>query len=225
MGNYHIAVSEFTGKRLINYLKVNPKKVAVIPNGVDFSKLHGKLSDKIHGRIVYVGRLVPHKHVELLVDAFKKIKKEVPYAELHVVGSGPLFTSLKNQASAVKDCFIHGFLREDEMQNLLKTSWVFVLPSEREGSSIVALEALAARVPVITVNSPDNAAKELAQFGCCLVTEPNSKSIASTIIGLFNDEGIWTDMSQNALRFAEKYDWDTVAAQMEVCMSKMVCNA
>jgi glycosyltransferase involved in cell wall biosynthesis len=224
-GDHHVAVSQFTEKRLINLLKLDPEKVTVIPNGVDYPNFRNDLGNKVRGRIVYVGRLVPHKRVDLLIEAFQKVKENVPEAELHIVGTGPLLSSIKEKSSTIRDCFVHGFLSEEDLRDLLKTSWVFVLPSEREGSSIVALEAMAAGIPVITVDFPNNAAKELAQFSCCLVTKPNSKSIASAVLRLWGDEELWSNIRQNALEFAEKNNWDTVSIQIEECMRKMVCDA
>jgi glycosyltransferase involved in cell wall biosynthesis len=111
------------------------------------------------------------------------------------------------------------------MRNLLKTSSVFVLPSEREGSSIVALEAMAAGVPLVTVDYPNNAAKDLARFNCCLVSKSNSMSIASSIQELLDNRALWCRMNRNAIKFAKEYNWDTVSTQMEDCMLKMVCDA
>lgn len=215
LGDHNVAVSEFTKHRLISFLKIDHRKIAVIPNGVDNSRYHCDSTDKVWGRIIYVGRLVPHKHIDMLIDAFCEVQKKVPDAELHVVGSGSSFHMLKNKASHIKNCSIHGFLPEDRLIDLLKSSWLFVLPSEREGSSIAILEGMAAGLPFITANYPNNAAKELAQFKCGLAVSPNASSLATAILQLLNDEKRWKEMNRNALRFAEKYDWDIVTDHME----------
>jgi glycosyltransferase involved in cell wall biosynthesis len=223
IGDYHVAVSEFTRRRL-SFLKIDPKKVTVVPNGVNFSRFCSGSNDKVWGRIVYVGRVVPHKHVELLVDAFREVKKKVPEVELHVVGSGSSLSSVKRRAMDVKDCFIYGFLSEERMVELLKSAWLFVLPSEREGSGIGVLEAMAAGVPFLTVSYPDNAAKELSQFRCGVVVDPAEVSIASAIIQLFNNEGLWKMMSVNALDFAKKHDWNIITDRMESFFNMVVNN-
>jgi len=223
IGDYHVAVSEFTKRRLLNFLELDPEKVTVIPNGVDNSRFRYNSHDKVWGRIVYVGRLVPHKHVELLVDAFYEVKEKVPEAELHIIGSGPSMRLIKDRASGLRDCFIHGFLPDDRMIDLLKSSWLFVLPSEREGSGLVALEAMAAGLPIITVDYPDNGAKKLTHTKCGLAVNPTSNAIASAILQLLNDEDLWKDMSNNALGFSKEYDWDVVAEYMEAFL-RMVTN-
>lgn len=218
---HHVAVSEFTRRRLFNFLGLDGERVSVVPNGVDYQNFCRGSENKVWGRIAYIGRIVPHKHVEMLVDAFRKVKEKAPQAELHIVGSGPCLPLIKRKASRIKGCFVHGFLPEDEMLELLKSSWLFVLPSEREGSSIVVLEAMAAGLPFVTCNYPNNAAKELAKHECGVAVSPNSVSIASAILQFLNNDGIWKEMSYNARRFAEEHDWDSVTNQMEHLLCKV----
>lgn len=225
LGDYHVAVSEFTKHRLLNFLKLDPEKVAVIQNGVDNSRFRCNSHNKVWGRIVYIGRLVPHKHVELLVDAFYEVKEKVPEAELHIIGAGPSMTLIKERAAGLNDCFIHGFLPDDRMIDLLKSSWLFVLPSEREGSGIVALEAMAAGLPFVTVDYPDNGAKKLAHFNCGFTVAPTNKAIASAILQLLGDEDMWKKMSNNALDFSKEHDWDVVAERMEDFLHMVVDHA
>lgn len=224
VGYYHVAVSEFTRQRLINLLKIDPSKVVLIPNGVDFAKFNTSRA-KVWGRIVYAGRIVPHKRVKLLVNAFREVKRKIPAAELHVIGSGPGLESVKKLASTIKDCHVHGFLPEDEMVDLLKSAWLFVLPSEREGSGLVVLEAMAAGVPFVTINHPDNATKDLCQFKCGLMAEPNTASIAQTITQMYNNKELWQELSTNAFNFAKNNDWDTIANSMEDFFVEVVKNA
>lgn len=221
VGDYNVAVSNFTQQRLIRLLKISPKKTALVPNGVNVSKFVNS-TDKVRGRIVYAGRIAPHKHVELLVDAFREVKKKIPETELHIVGSGIGLESIKNRAANIKDCFVHGFVTERQMVELFKSSWLFVLPSEREGSGIAVMEAMAAGMPFITVNYPNNAAKDLCRSNCGLVVEPHKSSIASAIIQLFNDDDVWRELSKNAFNVAKKYDWDMITIQMEAIFNRVV---
>ena len=224
VADYHVAVSEFTRQRLVNILKIAPSKVFVIPNGVNFAKFNSS-TPKVWGRIVYAGRVVPHKRVKLLVKAFREVKKKISTAELHIIGSGSGLPSIRKSASTLKDCYVHGFLPEEQMIDLLRSAWLFVLPSEREGSGIVVLEAMAAGVPFVTIDHPDNAAKELCQYKCGLVVEPRVSSIAAAIIRLFGNEELWKELNVNALNFAKKHDWDIITNCMEDFVGRVVSNA
>jgi len=220
-GNYHVAVSEFTRDRLINFLKIRPEKISVVPNGVEYSKFCSTNNKKRWGRIVYVGRLVPHKHVDVLIDAYRQVKEKAPEAELHIVGSGPSFSQVKEEASNTKDCFVYGFLPDDEMLDLLKHAWLFAMPSEREGSGIAVLEAMAAGLPFVTLNYPNNAAKELTRFRCGLGVSPSSHFLASAILQCYNDDKMWKQMSNEARHFAKTHDWSLVIGLMESFLEKV----
>ncbi len=224
VGDYHVAVSEFTRQRLSNLMKIDPSKVTLIPNGVDFAKFNSSYT-KIWGRIVYIGRIVPHKHVKLLVNAFREIKREIPSAELHIIGSGSRLQSIRNMATGIKDCYVHGFLPEDQMIELLKSAWLFVLPSEREGSGIAVLEAMAAGVPFVTIDHPDNATKELCRFRCGLMVEPRGNSIAAAVIQLFSNEELWKELKVNSIKFAKKHDWDIITTYVEDFFGGVLKNA
>jgi glycosyltransferase involved in cell wall biosynthesis len=222
VGDYHVAVSEFTKRRLIGFMGIAPEKVSIVPNGVDVSKFHSNENRKMWGHIVYVGRLVPHKHIEMLIDAFHKVKQKNGEAELHIIGEGPCLPTLRQKAAKTKDCYVHGFLPEDQMIDLLNSSWLSVLPSEREGSSISVLEGMASGLPFVTADFPNNAVKELAKFECGLVADPNEDSIASAIFQLMNDEEMYGEMSHNALSYAKQRDWNFVADGMEGLMRSVV---
>ncbi len=224
VSSYNVAVSEFTQQRLVNILKINPKKTFMIQNGVSGARFYNS-NEKVRGRIIYAGRIVPHKHVDLLVEAFREVKKKIPKAELHIIGSGISLESIKNRASDIKDCFVYGFLPEEKMVELLKSSWLFVLPSEREGSGIAAMEAMAAGVPFVTVDYPNNASKELCRFNCGMVVEPTESAIASAIIQIYNNETLWKELSENALNVAKKYDWDRITNQMEAFFRMVAKNS
>jgi glycosyltransferase involved in cell wall biosynthesis len=213
--NHHVAVSEFTKRRMIEFLHVDPEKIAVIPNGVDFQKFNENSYKKKWGRIVFVGRIVPHKHVDMLIDAFRIVKLKIPKVELHIIGSGPIFSAIKKQASQLNDIHIHGYLPEFEMLNILKSSWLSILPSEREGSGIAALESFATGTPVITVNYPDNAAKDLCIGGAGIVVQPNSNNIAPVVQKLYNDQEKWEEMSEKARLLARQYDWKITVTKLE----------
>ncbi len=224
--SYSVAVSDFTKRRLMNFLHVPPEKIMIIPNGVDYSKFSKSSHEKKWGRIVYLGRLVPHKHLDLLLEAFRQVKQNMPEAELHIIGSGPLLPSIREQAFKLDDCFIHGFLPEEQMLDILRSSWLFVLPSEREGSGIAALEAMAAGSPVITVDYPDNATKELiTKRGTGMVAQPEKSSIASKIMEIYSDEDNWQKMSVNARSLAMTYDWDRVVDSFESYLQRVANNS
>ncbi len=135
------------------------RKLVMIENGVDLDEIDAAVP-ATHGdssrdalTIGYVGRLVPGKRVDVLVDAFAALR--LPRKRLLVIGEGPERESLQRQAQALgvgADVVFTGY-REDRL-GLLASLDVFVLPSESEGIPRCLLEAMAASVPVIASDIP-----------------------------------------------------------------------
>ena len=152
---------------------------------------------------------------------FKK-KREIKNLELHIVGEGALLQDFKN--FKIEGLYVHGPLTEEKKNELLRESWIFVMPSIREGFGRAALEAMAASCPVVTVNAPDNATKELvvnAKGG--LVVDANEEAIAQAIIALCQNKALWKQLSNNAKHYAANFDWShTVDLTEQLLLSAVV---
>jgi glycosyltransferase involved in cell wall biosynthesis len=163
MPNKIVSVSSHTTRDLQKILGVK-KDIVTIPNAIDVdlikNALPGRPSD-----VLFAGRLLAHKNVDLLLRAIKIIKKNDPTIKAIIVGEGPEKEQLKKMATEldIKDnvTFISFMERQEDLYGLMKSSKVFVLPSTREGFGITVIEANAAGLPVITIDAEHNAAKEL----------------------------------------------------------------
>ena len=125
----------------------------LVENGVDlrlFEGTDGQTALVTTGaNIIYVGRLVDVKRVDLLIDACILLRG-LEDMKLHIVGDGPLRARLGAQAAPLGDKVVfHGRLPQDEVATLMARSTVLVLPSMRECGGAVVLEAMASGCPVI----------------------------------------------------------------------------
>jgi len=218
----HVAVSEFTKHRMTEFLKMDPNRVIVIPNGVDLRQFNGGTSTRTWGRLVYIGRLAPHKGLDNLIEAVRMVKERDSQVELFIAGSGTSLPTLKEHARRVDGVHILGHVTEAEKVALLKSSWLFLMPSSREGLGIAPLEAMAAGTPVLTVDHPDNGLKEICRYGNGIVTSPDDVSIAEAVSKLLRNEGEWNAMSKASVRFVEGYDWGMIADRMEAYLNSIV---
>jgi glycosyltransferase involved in cell wall biosynthesis len=129
--------------------------VTVIQNGVDLERFRGvrRHRDPNDPRLVvtFVGRLVPVKGLDVLIDAFGRIAADYPNVVLQLIGEGPLRSEiegwveargLRTRVSLPGHC--------DDVLERLADSDVFVLPSRHEGLPISLLESMALGVPVVT---------------------------------------------------------------------------
>lgn len=97
-------------------------------------------------RVLYVGRLVDWKAVDVLLDVFAKLDKTI---HLDIVGDGPDMVKLMEQASGLDNVTFHGWVEHASIHQVYDQADIFVLPSVRECGGAVILEAMARGVPAI----------------------------------------------------------------------------
>ncbi len=208
----NIAVSKKTKRDLEG---LGGKGIHVVPNGIDFKGIDRVKASEKKSDIIYVGRLVRHKNVDLLIRAVSLVSNEVPDIRAIIVGDGPDMEKLKALTRGLgleKNVEFTGFLESyDEALALMKSSCIFVSPSTREGFGMAALEANACGLPIITVNHRMNAVCDLATEGLGLICEPSAKELASAIAAELSNE-------RNLLKFkenAKNYDWGKICRLAE----------
>ena len=209
-----IAVSKTTKERLIPV--GGPETIAIIPNGVDQKRIAAISPAADRSDLIFAGRLIREKHADLLVRAFAILSEEHPRLTLSIIGDGPereLLIGLIREKGLRDRILIRGFEAEhDDLIARIKASKVFVLPSTREGFGITALEALACGLPVVTVDHPANALREIISekngFLCALSAEDLADKIREA---LAHHE----EMRDACIATAAAFDWDCIAAESE----------
>ncbi len=202
-----VAVSEEL-RRLA--LRTSPAlRARVIPNAVDVDRFAcGDPPDRF--TVLFVGRLIPRKGVDDLVDAFPAIVRRLPEARLVVVGEGPLKAALEARARRTGvEGFVDflGSVANEALPPIYRAASVLVLPSRREGMPNVLLEAMASGLPVITTPA---AAEVLDGNG--LVVEPGDASgIADAVLRYAADEGLRRSHGRRSRQIAESLSWTSVA--------------
>ncbi len=193
-----IAVSKNTKEGLSHFVK----NVIVIPNGVDLHLINAiKPSNKLFD-VLFVGRLIPEKNVDLLLQSMPHNKS------LGIIGDGPEKERLIRLSKKLETSVtFKPLLPYDELIGLMKSADALILPSSREGFGIVALEALASGTPVITVNSKSNATKDLITDGKNgFIVDLTPEAMKSAILKIDKAK-----MSSAAQASASDYDWDSIS--------------
>lgn len=214
----HIAVSD----TVANLLKdtYGSKNVTTINNGVNTSEFRCD-KEKEWGQIIYVGRIEAHKRLDLLVKHVNKHKD----LNLKIIGTGSQIKDLKGLVNGNGNISITGYLEHEELVREIKNSWLFVMPSYREGFSIASLEAMAASVPVMTIDGPYNLAiNEVIRDGYNGLVTQNFDDLITSIRRLYSDEETWTRLSRNAREFSSQYDWDAISDRISDLYLKVVNN-
>jgi L-malate glycosyltransferase len=188
--NKIVSISKHTTSNLKNKLNVKSKNIVTIPNAVDIKLIQSVKPSKEISDVIFAGRLIQHKNVDVLVRSINLIKKSNPKIKCIIVGNGPEIENLKwltKQLKLNKNIVFKGFIdKHEDVLSLIKSSKVFVLPSIREGFGISIIEANACGIPVVTTNHKDNASKDLIQkrkngFVCRLDEKEFAKAILKAI--------------------------------------------
>jgi sugar transferase (PEP-CTERM/EpsH1 system associated) len=139
---------------------VSPKKVAVVPNGIDTGRfqsrnqgpaLRARLGIPPMAPVVgTVARLTEVKRQDVLLRGFARLKLAVPDAHLVVVGDGPLMDSLRQLAAHLGVASsVHFTGHQTEPETFYDVMDIFALSSRSEGMPQTIMEAFAAEVPVV----------------------------------------------------------------------------
>jgi glycosyltransferase involved in cell wall biosynthesis len=222
----NIVVSNWTKNRLES-LDVSEQRITVIPNGIDIKKISrikpecGRALMELESKtydIIFAGRLIKEKNVDLLIKAVALLKTDFPNIKCCIVGDGPEKASLVELAKNTRvyeSIEFAGFQEYRALIMKIKASKVLVLPSGREGFGMVVIEAFACGVPVVTVKAKYNAAQGLVENEVDgFVVEPEDIEIAKSIQKIIGKNLDYNKISKAALRKAEKYDWGKIVEKL-----------
>ena len=219
LGATQVAVSDTTAGKLE---ALGVSNAPVLANGVDLSRINSVARRSNRSSIVYVGRLLPHKNVELLIDAARVLSDRGLAPIIEIIGEGPHRATLERRASNLPNVRFLGSVKSDlDVVDFLKSARVFALPSVREGFGICALEAMACGVPVVTVDHPDNSTTDFIVSGHNgLITIPEAHLFAEALMTLVTDDTIHCALADRALATATRFDWPLLLDAFEATYSQ-----
>ena len=215
-------------RRVVVDLGVPPDKVRVLPMGVELGRIRAaeRPAQRQPGRLVFVGRLVEKKGVEILLDALQQLPAGLDWS-LDLVGDGPLRSSLEEKARPLGERVVfRGQQSAADLAGLLAGAEVAVFPSVRarsgdqDGLPVALLEAMAAGTPIVASDLPglsdavaggtDGA--ELPPAGV-LVEPGDAAGLAAAIGRLLTDPGARERMGKAAVDRAATYSMDAIGAR------------
>ncbi len=175
---------------------VSSGKIVVVPNGVDLVRFETE-NDRAATRsalgvqdeallVLAVGRLSREKGFDVLVKAFAAVRREFPNARLVLVGTGDEEEPLRSLAASLS-ISVHFTGYVAEAVPLMQAADILVVPSRQEGQGIVALEAMAAGVPVVASRVGGLVDTITEGVTGLLVPPEDSDALAGTLISLWAD--------------------------------------
>ncbi|HEY9168594.1 MAG TPA: N-acetyl-alpha-D-glucosaminyl L-malate synthase BshA [Lutibacter sp.] len=225
-------VSESLRKDTLRLFNIT-KDINVIYNFIDFEKypeIHSEecqrhtIANENESIITHVSNLRPVKRVADVISIFYKIQKKIP-SRLLLVGEGPDRESIEHQAKELGILDKVLFLgNSNEVNKLLCYSDLFLLPSETESFGLAALEAMAARTPVISTNSGGLPEVNIEGVTGFLSNVGDTDDMAKNGIYILEDLNRLQQFKQNALEQAKKFGIENVLPSYMAVYKKVLNN-
>lgn len=193
--------------------KLNNRQMQVVPNSISLDKVEFSDDERISLRkhimgdldkvlLISIGRLVPPKGFDLLLEALAAVVEKNSNVFLVIVGDGELDIELKNRVKKLNlEKYVSFLGNRDDVSSLLAASDIYVLPSKWEGLPLVILEAMAMGLPIVATDVGD-VAWVLDSTGI-LVPPFESHAIANGILKMLEKKTSWTIMGQKGRQRVE----------------------
>ncbi|RKZ31823.1 hypothetical protein DRQ36_00740 [bacterium] len=202
-----------------------------VPESIDENE---GLSKSDPPEILFVGRFVERKGIDVLIRAFELVRKRIE-SRLVIVGGGPMENELRRLVSELGlDGSVEFAIRlpEDELDSRYRKASVFVLPAiydrygDTEGLGMVLIEALARRTPVVASRAGgivdivrDNQTGLLAEPG-------NPDELAVKIIEILSDSDKARNLAETGFEYVRKqFDWDNVIEKLVLKYKRILENS
>jgi len=210
MADSIIAVSTLTKNIIVEKYDIPPEKITVVYNAVEpvatekERRMHKGVDEKI---VTFLGRITMQKGPEYFIEAANLVLKKMNNVRFVMAGSGDLMNPMIARVAelGISDHFhFTGFLKGSDVNQMLRMTDVFVMPSVSEPFGIVPLEAMQFNVPVIISN----------QSGVAEILENAIKidfwdtyAMADAIYGLLNYGALATHFKKEGKHEVENLEW------------------
>jgi len=203
--------------------KYFPGDYTIIPNGVDtkhFSPDAPPIEEFIDGKlnILFIGRMEKRKGLDYLLEAYQRVKPEMPDSRLIIVGPG---IRLRNKyekrvrQNGLKDVVFVGYAAYRDLPRYYKTADIVCCPAIGwESFGIVLIEAMAVGKPIVASNIEGYASVMSDGVEGLLVPPKNVEKLAEALISLMSDESLRQQLGANGWNRVTEYSWENVAQRV-----------
>jgi glycosyltransferase involved in cell wall biosynthesis len=219
-----IADSHSTKLDIIEFFKVDEKKIKVIHlgvesrfrpiNNVERYRTRNNLPSKM---ILNIGTLEPRKNVVTLVKAFKRLQERghKDYVLTIAGEKGWLYEKIFEEIESSgmeKSIRILGVVRDEDLPLLYNCADLFVYPSLYEGFGLPPLEAMACGVPIITSNT--SSLPEVVGNAGIMVDPNDIESLSDEMYRVLEDEELKHRMSRDGLKRSKMFTWEKMVKEV-----------
>lgn len=205
-----VALSPSTADELVA-LGIDPSIVETFTMGCDPATRHAARSAT--PTFLCLGRLVPHKRVELLLAAWPQVHACVG-GRLVIAGDGPERAALEN--TKIPGVEFVGYVTEEEKQRLLDEAWLLVHPAHHEGWGLVIMEAAAHGTPTLAFDVVG--VRDSIRPDCSGILVHSLEEFTQRWIELASSPDHLTSLSHGALAWSAEHSWERSIAEFEATL-------
>lgn len=199
------------GRSAPSLSSVSEDRWHALPNGIDPGRFHPNGADGHGEHLLFVGRLVPYKGLDVLLDALAEHDVDRP---LKIAGGGPLREHLEAKAKRLDlDVEFLGHVAEDRLPGLYRDAAATVLPSvnQQECFGVTLVESMACGTPVVASDLPGVA--EVAQHGG-LVAEPGDPASLADQLSRIADDPEVPRGEELSARIHDEFSWEALTDRL-----------
>jgi len=212
------------GRIALRYNGIDPASCTSLPPRGGFRAGHGISRDE--PLILFLGRLIPRKGADILIEAFARACPES--GRLVIAGPEGEPGYRAHLAKRARDCGVEarvlftGPVYDLEKKALLADADLFALPSRYENFANAPAEAIACGIPAIITDACG--LRSLVEGQAGLVIAPEMEPLVDALRKLIQDKALYARMQQGCRRVADQLSWDRLAGQMESCYAKVLAT-
>jgi glycosyltransferase involved in cell wall biosynthesis len=210
----YVAVSDTTKQELTD-LGVAAGRISVVRNGTP-SLPPATAARSAQPRIAVLGRLVPHKRVELVLQAAARLLGEWPTLQVDVVGDGWWREHLLAEAERLRlddHVTFHGYADEQRKSDLLASAWVHAVPSVKEGWALTVMEAGSRQTPTIAFANAGGLSESVRDGVTGVLVDGDLEDFAAVLGDLLADQPRRAGLGGAAAVWASQFTWAAAAAR------------
>jgi glycosyltransferase involved in cell wall biosynthesis len=210
-----ITLNSSLKSKMVEILKMRKDRIEIIPSGIDVDYINKIKPSKKNKTVLYAGRLVPQKKVDILLKAFALSGVD---AELKIIGEGKEYKRLVNLSKSLgirdKVQFTGQLKRHEDVIKEMKKASLFVLPSRRECFGITILEAMCSGTAV--VSTATEGPRDIIKNGVngFLTEIGDEQELSEKIKTVIQNKSKRKKIEINAKKTAKSYDWDHIVRRI-----------
>lgn len=224
------AVSESLKQDTYQHFKVT-RDIQVIPNFVclehyqmlgnvdDLRKSFSPNNEKV---MIHISNFREVKRVQDVIKVFDSVRKQIP-ATLILVGDGPERHKMEELCRELQACDSIKFLgKVRDTERILAASDLFILPSESESFGLAALEAMAAKVPVISTNTGGLPEVNIHGVSGYLSNVGDVEDMAKNALSILSNEDTLAKFKKGAYQQAQQFDIHKILPMYEALYESLM---